>query len=518
MTDVIAAMEADKRGYSLGQVHIAAPEGATVASLVDGHQRGITLAIIFAILRDLADSEGSDQGARFHALIERSHVPPGSEERWRLTTQQHMAAFFRRYVQTRGCTSLDPEVDISDLAPAERNLLMNRERLRTALGPGSLSSSERQRFADFLMHRCFFVIVEVDDEDDAWSMLGIEQSTRLPHNPSEQAKITLIYSMPEAQQEQAGVAWEAAQTLLEPAVMTDLLYQLRTLKLERRSMKPLECDLQRLYGLNVNGLDFVNNVLLPAAEAVKRIEERDVDVGSEKVRDEVKGHIDALHILDNRLWVAPAVGWLLLRGDNDPETVGFFWRLQRLGWALRVAGTDPSEQERRFIHLTSALEQDTALNKLESFSVSEKTRQDALANLRSRTFYHKHYCPPVLRLSCYLLGTDPGIVDGRRISVEHILPRRPPKERLWLRDFRSLRGVANHTNRLGNLTLLSCEQNRLASTQDWLAKREILRDSGYPISQRASLSEAWTAAVIEARTEELIAMLFAKWDLKVTPA
>ena len=527
VADVRAAMTSPQQRYSLGHVHLAGRPDADMVALVDGHQRAITLAMLFAVLRDIAagdvtmsSSNRAVEQQRLHSLI--SFADNGdAAPAWRLVTQPQMSDFFERYVQQPGATLTDPTEDLADLTPAERNLIDNRDRLRDILSPAKMPPAKRLQFGDFLLESCHVVIVEVDEEDEAWSMLGVQQTTRLPHDASEQAKIAIIYSMPKEQQEEAARIWENTQAELGNARLTELLVHLRTQRIAKRSAKPLEGELQQLYALNRNGLDFMKTIFRPHADAMRRIDERQIGAGM--LAGLIRKHIDVLSWLDHHQWVAPALAWLTSKDDVHRETEHFFARLDRLAWMMRLAGTDPHEQETRFIQLTNAVGKTRPVDEWPEFEIGDKLLAEALAILRSRTFYFKYMSKVVLRRLCLELGEDPGFIDGELITVEHVLPRKPPKDRQWLKSFGRLEGIKEHADRLGNLTLLTGKRNREADTKDWPVKRQILKKCvevdrrNFRLTSEAAEYAHWTPLVVQSRTEKLITVLFTHWGLAVTP-
>ncbi len=524
LSDILGAMDSPKPRYSLGHIHLAGPQGATTLAIIDGHQRAITLAMLFAILRDVTATDNTltnDERRRLRRRLDGvlrvdgdASIGATSEvvSRWRLQTQPQMAGFFERYVQMPGATMHQPPDNLGSLTQIERNLIANRDKLQTLIAAEDFSS-RRLALTEFLLTGCHVIVVNVDDEDEAWSMLGIEQSTRLPHDNSELAKIALIYAMPIVEQEPAGRIWEVAQDQVGRERMSELMSHLRTAKLEKRSTKPLEAELQQLYALNHDGLGFMTNVLQPSVEALRRIDARQIGTGS--LAGAIGRHLEVLNWLDHRHWVAPALVWLTTKGDQHPETELFFARLDRLGWMLRLAGTDPNEQENRFMRLTSAVRRNSSVTNWPELSISSATLDAALKILRSRTFYYKHMCNRVLRRLCFQLGQDPGLIDGAKVSIEHILPRNPPVDRKWTNDFATVAVVDAFTDRLGNLALLTGLQNRRADTNDWPVKRELLKVSGFGLSIEAVAHAKWTPKTIEARTEKLIKALFAEWGLPI---
>lgn len=534
VADVMEAMKGPKHRYSLGHIHLAGSVGASTVALVDGHQRAITLVMLIAVLRDITAGDLTMPSSERAALQHRLHALIHAEESgtadnlpaWRLVTQPQMSSFFERYVQEPGATLIDPTEDIADLTPAERNLIDNRDRLYEMLGPARRSPAHRLQFTQFLLAHCFFIIIEVDDENEAWSMLGVQQTTRLPHDASEQAKIAIIYSMPQGQQEEAARIWESEQALLGNERLSELLEHLRVQRIDKRSTKPLEGELQQLYALNLDGLDFMRTIFRPHANALRRIYDSNAgggQIGTGVLASVIKGHIEVLTWLDHRLWVAPMLAWLTSKGDLHRETEQFFALLDRLGWMLRLAGTDPHEQETRFIHVTRAVARTTPVAEWPEFEISERTIDEALTILRSRTFYFKHMSKTTLRRLCYQMGHDPGFIDGEKVTVEHILPRKPPGSSAWLKDFGSMAGVKEHTDRLGNLTLLTAKINREADTKDWNLKRLIYKNCigtdgrHFHLATDAATYPHWTPESVLTRTERLIEQLFAPWGVTIKP-
>ncbi len=525
LTDLLEAMDAPKQRYSLGNIHLAGPIGSNSMAIVDGHQRTITLAMLFAILRDvtatdvaLPDDKRRQGVQRLHALISDQAQATSDARRqvgkWRLATQPQISAFFEQFVQTPGGTLADAPSDLGALTPIERNLIANRDALISRLATDVMPVEARNRLIDFLLERCHVVTIEVDNEDEAWSMLGIEQATRLPHDTSELSKIALIYAMPTGEQEVAGRIWERAQAQVGSERMSEVITHIRTAKLEKRSNKPLESDLQQMFSLDRDGLGFMNNIVLPNVEALRKIDEKQLGTGT--LANEIGRHLNVLSWLDHRHWVAPALLWLTTKGDQHPETEHFFSQLERLAWMLRLAGTDPNEQENRFIRLTAAANRPDPIERWPEFNIPPATIATALNILRSRTFYYKHTCGRVLRRLCFVLGADPGPIDGAKVSVEHILPRNPPQGGGWSANFKTEAVVHDFTDRLGNLALLTGTQNRKADTNDWNTKRKILKTSGFKLSLEAAENATWTAKTIDVRTEKMIRLLFAEWDLPVT--
>jgi hypothetical protein len=447
---------------------------------------------------------------RLHNLV-KAHDDGG----YRLQSQPGVAGFFARFVQERGATQAEADGDIMDYSPSERNILANRDHMRAMLEEMASSEQRLVEIAEFLLTRCVVIVDEVEDPEEAWQLLTREEETGLSHHSSEIAKVTIINAMPRAEQEPASRLYERAQSLLSADNLSSLLAHLRTLKVRKRSSKPVDRELIQQFELQAAGLPFLTDELIPRAEVMASVIER--NVGSGEVREKTAQSLRTLSWLDNQYWMAPAVHWIATMGADHDETPLFFARLDRLAYVMKIASVDPTDQELRYLRLLAAIDKKQHVDRMEPFAIGRALLRPALDNLRSKTFYAKRFHALVLRrISCNLApDIDPGPVDGKLVTVEHILPRKPEKGQRWLEDFESLERVGAFCNRLGNLAFLSLELNNIAGNRDFVVKRLILAQSAatFPLSRQASEQSVWTPETIERRTEDLIAILFQPWQL-----
>lgn len=504
--DLVAAMSSPRRRYSLGHMTLARSPGATVASIVDGHQRSISLTILFALLRDLLG--GGAMADRLHALI----MAPGGE--FRLLPQPGIATFFASYVQTRGSSLVDPGGDPMDSSPSERNILANRDHMAKLLSEAAEKRVSLTDLAQFLLESCVLILDQVEDEDEARDLLVTEEETGLSPHSSELAKVTLLSAMPSEEQEEAAGLFEGVQIQLSADDMSNLLAHIRLLKQRRRSSRAVDVDLIQRYKLNKTGLPFLRDELLPRADAMVQLIRR--AVGSGEARRENSRLLGMLSWIDHQMWMPAALHWLTVRGADHPETPQFLAALDRLTYMLKIASVDPTDQEVRFLEVLNAMDTTSSVVDMTPLSIEPQLLAAALDNLRSRTFYAKRFHALVLRRISVNMdpNRDPGPVDGDRVTVEHVLPRKPEKSQQWRRDFPGAQ-VADNCNRIGNLAFFSLAENNIAGNSDFIIKSLLLANAGsrFVLSERASSEKEWTRETIKRRGEELIAILMQPWHL-----
>lgn len=501
LTNILDAMNNGTNRYFLGKITLAKKPNDPNTGLVDGHQRVMTLTLLFAVLRDLEEDEAERK--RLHGFI-KNHV-------FHLLAQHSLASFIEAYVQAPGATLKAPENDLLSLSETQRNIIENRDYLRSELHSENCGLELRRSIAKFLADQCLVLECGLEEEDEAWRILQIEEDTRLEFTPTDRAKASLLSVVPVEERKPCQLCWEKAESLLGSSDLHSLLHHLRALRLRSLSDKPVEADLPKVFALNKEGQTFFEKVLLPGAETIARI--RAGRIGHARHQDVIGAAIRQMSWLDSNYWVPAVLNWLDKRDETDPDTAIFFQRLERLVWIIRIAGIDPVKRQRHILRLLGEIDKGGKADSLRELKIPKKMLNTALTNLRSPTFDAKHYATRLLRRVSVSLGQDPGPTHHVRVTLEHILPKSCEPDSPWRKEFPDRKVVQNYAHRLGNLTFLRASDNQAADTSNWTSKRRILAGSEFLLSQRAGSARQWTPDSISRRTEELIALLLKEWEL-----
>jgi hypothetical protein len=254
---------------------------------------------------------------------------------------------------------------------------------------------------------------------------------------------------------------------------------------------------------------------MPHAEAMARI--IGLAVGTGEAKAAIGESLRTLSWLDNQMWMPPALHWLKTRGEGHAETAVFFARLDRLAYLMKIANIDPTDKEERYLLLLKAIDEGQAVDAMKPLAIEQRLLAAVLENLRSRTFFNKRFHALVLRRISIIMapGNDPGPVDGKRVTVEHVLPRKPDPTHQWRKEFPDQATVLEYCNRIGNLAFLSRAMNNAAANSDFRLKQIVLT-TGQPtfvLSTHAAAEVEWTPATIVRRSEALISILLRPWDL-----
>ena len=508
LADVAGAAESPdaERGYCLGKVVLAKKKDDPETALVDGHQRLMTISLCFAVLRDLEPDP--KKKSAIDRYLKGTRGP-------RLSPQDGLADFCRSYYQEPGTTQLEPEEDLEFLSETERNILENRNYIVRALSSSDWTEERRRHLATYLADSCCAIATVLDNEDEAWRLLRVEEDTRLDFSAADCAKWSLLSLVPAAERAACQKIWERAALLLGHDDLHALLEHVRLMAWRKRSERPVELDIARGLKLNQPGraLEFFKDMLLPAAERLAYLRKRGVEyqrIGGLTV----SGAAESMRWVHPHVWVPAALLWLA-KSRSDDATLIFFRKLERLVWMMRLAGFDPVKQQSRIVQVLSDIDKVDDPAKMRSLEISPEMKAEALSSLRAPSFDSKRYCARLLRRISLSLGQDPGPIHPETLTLEHVLPQGFQSDPTWRKAFPSRQSVKSHAHMLGNLTFLTAAENQTADTASWETKRPLYARSKIVLANRLGMTQQWTSESIRNRTEELIRLLFQSWDLKV---
>ena len=497
----------------LGTVFLATPDSSSEALIADGQQRILTATMIYAVARDLAQDKA--EADRLHAVL----TAPGGKD-FRFAPRDFDAAFFRKCVQERGATLLpfpdedsQDEADAAELPESQLNVIRNRdaivERLRK-LGPEGCKRLIK------LHDRITVAVITTDTVEEARNAYASTQTRGLRQSDTDKLKAELIGDCPPALRARLAGRWEECEAKLGRDDFTELFHHLIMIEAERRPLHALEADLFAVFDLPRNVVSFIEEVLVPSANAYHRI----CTAGEATARKTRKIDATLISLLrcTHNAWRGPALlaarEFAILPRQLEQFLAGF----ERLACILMINGTDPHRMLERYVAVIRDL-------KKKIFAGASLRLSAADLDLARRSLQHPRFAlrdrfrmPVLLKLND-LLAKRAQAIDPRNVSCEHILPVNPPKRGPWRTAFRGRNGQFNgatFTHMLGNITILTHPQNREADNNPYDAKRRILKNSGFALSKHAASEKTWNAQVIADRSDELFEMLVRCWRLHDT--
>jgi hypothetical protein len=392
--------------------------------------------------------------------------------------------------------------------PAERVLAVREQLMSALVGE---TTHRRRRLLHFVLERCFCAVISTHSIDRAHTIFSVLNDRGQPLARGDILKAQILGAIPATRQAAVAGRWADMEQRLGGS-LEELLTLVRTAEGRTRS-RTIE-DLRTLIERAGTADAFVEHTLVPYADILETIQR--CGTSRSLVPERIDRAVSYLGWLQGADWVAPLmVIWRMNTGDSD-------WladqceRLERLAFGMRVLGLGSDKRMQRFkavIDNTRNATPDSPQNPINLTRDEQKLIQFNLKNLHQRG---QAICKLVLlRLNDEIAGT-PQRLDPAGFTVEHILPQKPGRNGAWRTWFDDASVRERCTHSLGNLILVTREQNERAKNRDFADKMAIFledADNAPALTRHLAGLATWTPDVVSAREERLMALLCRLWKL-----
>jgi hypothetical protein len=509
----------ERPSYFLGSIVLVKPEGSD-AGVIDGQQRLTTLTILLSAIR----STIPEQATRDHFtgyLYAKGNLLAGTKDRFRLTLRQRDAEFFQMYVQREEGFSKLVALE-TQLADSRKNMRDNARLLKERLI--NLEPEERIQLAQFILQRCYLVVVATADEDSAYRIFSVLNSRGLDLTATDILKAKIIGAIGESQRDEYNKKWEQAEDELGREDFNALFGHIRTIYRKAKAKESLLVELYKSVPTLAVPDQFVDDVLLPHAEAFGEVNTAQYAASSNAAN--INEHLRWLNRLEFSDWVPPTLAYLV-RQRNEPQRLAqFVEAIERLGYFMLVARMNVNDRIDRFGRVTAEIENGTEFATTSALD---------LTPFESHKFYTALNGPLYDELSVkacttLLLRIDRFLADGvasynaEHVTIEHVLPQTPDAQSQWVKSFPDAATRHQWVHRLGNLLLLSRRKNSKASNWDFEQKKEAyfgkkatVDEKGvttFALTSQVLIAPEWTANSLAQRQTALLTLLENSWRLK----
>lgn len=515
--------EAD-RDYFLGAVVLMDSPGVETTKLspkmaqrefgvIDGQQRLVTLMTLLAVLRDLEVDPRTSVAKRVQGML---LAQQGSRffrtDRFRLHLSGRERAIFEDYILQPGSTASAAEVVTTSVQ--EATLLDVRDRFRATLA--EMPKSARQALADFIADRCYVVVIVGTDIDRSHQMFVVlnERGKKLQRNDI--LKSDILSRLTTGDIGWAARMWDDTSLALgddfEP-----FFGHLRTIFGHGRL--PIVSGVRTVIRDSGGSETFFKDIFLPYSKAYALIRSN----GWGTLPGGMSKTLTYLNRLPDSDWAPAAI--LALNGwRRDPDRAAFLLsEIERLAMLTRLLCAGSGKRVRRFAELIKAIRSGELIDL--THPVLQVTRDE----VRSIAFHlrdlHKRN-PKVCRLLLMRLSDEMGDsslnIDPDLYTIEHVLPQRPSASSAWRQSVPSAEERSELVDCLGNLVLITQQENDKARNASWEEKKEIYGKTAsstaplLAITRDVLAEREWRRPEIEAREQRLIGFIEKLWriDLK----
>jgi hypothetical protein len=506
--------------YFLGAMVVMRARGRGPSDVVDGQQRLTCLTIILAVLRDLSPS--TDEQALLHTMIghETMGLMFGGGQRWRMTLNTLDTPFFRMHVQARGSTS--DQASIRRTARAVNSV--SQARLAKAVTViydylSDMDDAERSRFAQWLLDEVFITRVRVSEYAIAYKVFQSLNRRGKQLADHDILKSALLERAGVTAQEalEHSVKWNEYTNRLGDKGFADMLKQVRAIY-DRNQVGELVDGLLQSIIQRMPVSVFLEEKLPHFVDAYDAL----INGNTESIRlgPEAQKRLTFLRGIHHESWRAPAILFLVDHPQTGKDTKAgdrFFWALDRLAYAMQYSVKDRDARHRRYRRvLDTMIERPNDLfGKDSPLDLSGRDKSEFLERLRGRFPNFKQRRALLMRFSASAPGGVPLEPDADT-TVEHILPRTPPRGSDWFEDWARAKDRDELTECMGNFTLLTHDENQEADTKSFKEKLALYFRTGsasYALSADLKGRTSWTPDDVRARRDLLISYLAKDWEL-----
>lgn len=515
--------EASDPGYFLGTIllmdgsgsdatRLSAKTPARTFDVVDGQQRLVTLMTLFAVLRDLETSLKRPISRRVQAMfVAQQGARFFRTERFRLHLAARDKSWFEEFVLQSDSTQIVPTV--GDMSASDEALYKVRERLKRLAK--EISEAERERLFSYISAKCHVVVIVSNDIDRAHQLFIVlnERGKHLQRNDI--IKVDLLSGMSKGDLAWADDKWNETSAMLGDEFEQFFAH----IRVIHGYARPKIVTGVRAIIEEVGGPEsFFKTVLLPLADAFALVRSN----GEGVLPPEMSRYLLYLNRLSDSDWV-PAAMLALKDWKRDPEHAAqVLAEIDRFAHLVCLLGSGNGKRFRKFSAMIAALRSDAQLDPSHpTFQISREELRNIAFHMRDLHKRNPKACKLLLlRLSDEISAT---VADVRpdSYSIEHVLPQRPSATSEWRQWFSNPEERSQAIECLGNLVLITPQQNDRARNAAWAAKKEIYSAANVKapllaITRDVLDSQEWRGADIEAREKRLLAVIEKIWRVDLS--
>jgi hypothetical protein len=486
--------------YFIGQIVLVRNKGKLEIS--DGQQRLATLTMLIAYVRDRLPGRSKT----YQTLIMENDQP-------RLMLREDDASFYLGFVQEPGkmaelAQHTELGVDSKDaLANAARTIADDLQRM---------DDRELDAFMTYVARCCTLNVVDADERGCAQTVFSALNIRGSPLSGADIIKSDLIENseLSGADADAAARKWEQTEDMFRREDFATLLDMMPFLLTGEQLLSPGDLAAFRAAVDRTGGVrKFLFDHLPRYAQVLRAIFSGSVDAGAASA--DVNRRIKMMKQVEKWDWAPAAIAFLAGHAHQPERARRFFQALDCFTFACELSVIDTRSQEGRYKRAMQGVADDRALyGKNGALDLSEAEHRKLLATLnRSRKRDRQR------RL--LLIRIEAALPNGRLVdmtddvTVEHILPK--GSSAWWNERFPDQVRRNDVCHLIGNLTLITHEQQKLADTKSYTEKRKVFFETpGAPIPRLSEDIRAipdWTYDVIEQRHERLITAICTDWGL-----
>ena len=453
-------------------------------------------------------------------LQEKGNVLEGIEAQPRLFLKEKDQPFFHKYIQNiqlDALGQLDPAVLDTE---AKLHIQKNCAVLRKSFAEMFSNDDDRLRFTQFLLTRCYLVVVSTPSQESAFRIFTVMNSRGLDLLPTDIIKSTVIGSLPKEKQQGYTEKWEGLEELTGRDGFNEVFTHTRTIFVKERQKKTLREEFEGYVLKTVSPEQLIDDYLVPYTNAYVQL--KNCEFTATHHADEVNGLLFWLNKTNNSDWMPPAIKFLAEHPNDSEYVLWFIRKLERLASYLLVTAQDVNHRVDRYKWLLVEMESrpdSTLADPLRNIELTdwekEQFQQTLDGEIYTMTAQRRNYI--IQRLDSFM--SDGGASYNQKLfTIEHVLPQHPPVHGSWLELWPDEQERKYWLNRIANLVPLTRQRNSAAQNYGFATKKEKYFQSkggtsSYVLTTQVINEPVWTPDVVKKRQAMLSDVFAEKWEL-----
>ena len=251
--------------YFMGSIVLIKNENLPDADVVDGQQRLTTLTLLLSAIRANVGSNAADIT---QLIYEKGSQILGTQDRFRLSLRDRDREFFQKYVQREGgFAQLLDQIEVA--SDRQLNIRENARLFHARLT--TLPETEQLRIAQFVVRRCYLVVVATPDLNSAYRIFSVLNTRGLDLTATDILKAQIIGSAPEIQREVYTKKWEDTEEDLGRDAFGELFSHIRMIYRKAKPQGTLLDEFKEHVIKDMKPIHFIDEVLTPMANVYEEL-------------------------------------------------------------------------------------------------------------------------------------------------------------------------------------------------------------------------------------------------------
>ncbi len=498
--DLWQAFERDAAFYFIGQIVLVRNGGKLEVS--DGQQRLTTLSMIIAYVRDRLQARA--QHYQFFVL---------EGDQPRLTVREDDINFFRGFVQEAGQMAAlaqhsETGVDSKDQMIAAARTIANEL--------SQIGNEELDKFMGYVLRCCTLNAVIADERGCAQTVFAALNITGSPLSGADVIKSDLIENsgLSDTEADAAARAWEAVEDMFRREDFARLLELMPFLLTGEHIIAPGDLGAFRAAVQRAGGVrTFLFEQLPLYAEALRAILSCSINCGP--ASETVNRRVHLMKQVERWDWAPAAIAFIATYDGDHQRAERFFQALDRFVFGCEFSVIENRSQTKRYEKVVAEVRAKSAFHDGgEALALRDAEHGKFVAAMNRSRRRDRQRRLLLIRIE----GAIPGghllsMTDD--VEVEHVMPK--ANHAWWEARIPDAALRAEFCNLIGNQTLVTHEQNKLADRRPYPEKYQVYFNTrGAPVHALTEMLrpvKEYTVQVIDGRHEKLVHTLFKDWGM-----